>query len=366
MTLPQLMSMALVTLTGYQAHAQYDAPRMIFHARFWQTIPGWTPSSVDAAYIEFTPAGDAAADAEAIRTGELGQAPAGQRMFGTNSIKHSREILTHLKAKGFMVDYLGYDLEQRPQTPAEEQEDPLAACLEARDVANEFGIPLMIVPTAELAQQWGPELAPYADYFQPQGKAYQAYDTALAVQRQRTIYRLLRDANPRLRFFHDMAMVPKGKELALEDLLDYYYGCSDMVEGLSIWATPAHRAALTQFVLTVRPPEEPPPGVRSPLILSGPDASKSSFLVHERVLFKVVAKDHEGDPLVYTWDFGDHAQFGDGCVLMRGPDVEYAYNRPGMFTVRVTVTDGRGGAARASLQVIVRFDPPTARPPVND
>ena len=345
------------------AFAQHAPPRMVFHARFWDTMPGWQPETGDYAYIEFTPTGDHAADAQAIQT-ELGTAPPGQRLLGTNSIQHIDEILKVLDAADFAVNCLGYDLEFRPQTPEAEQADPVAATRSGYALAQARNIPFLLVPTAQIAERWGAQLAPHSDWFQPQGKAYQAYEVDLAVYRQRKVYHLLREANPEIKIWHDMAIMPKGKALPLEELLDYYYGCSDMAVGLSIWATPAHREMLTRFVLTVRPPASPPEGVTPPRITAPASVNRAQGLVGERLSFSVAAEHEDAEALTYTWDFGDHKRWGDGNVLVRGREVVHHYREPGEYTAAVSVTDGRSGVARSEVALTITIDPsgPGTRP----
>jgi PKD repeat protein len=63
--------------------------------------------------------------------------------------------------------------------------------------------------------------------------------------------------------------------------------------------------------------------------------------------------DPDGDPVSFDWDFGDGAS-GSGS----GPAHTYTAN--GSYTVRVTATDGRGGAASATTVVTVGNKAPTA------
>jgi len=339
------------------AYAQIAPPTMVFHGRFWNSISGWEPKEGDAAYIEFTPTGNIDADVEAIANSDLKNAPPEQRMLGTNSVKYADRILEELiRNKGFGISYLGFDLERRPQTPKEEQDDPVKACRAALAVAREYEMPFLVVPTGNISAQWGERLAPYADMFQPQGKGYQAHDTAFAINTQRNLYRKLKAVNPKLVIYHDMAMVPKGKHLPLADLLDYYYGCSDMVEANSIWATERHRPMLTKYVLTVRPPKEPPEGVRSPVITGSATASNTNPVLGENVTFGVEAQDPDGDDMVFTWDFGDHREWGDGNVLVRGKEVDHVYSKAGRYTATVTVTDGKGGSVSSTVLVVVKDD----------
>lgn len=346
------------------AFAQHTPPRMVFHARYWDAIPGWEPREGDAAYIEFTPSGNIDEDVRRIMDSDLKNVEPQWRMLGTNSVKHLAEILDRLFSRhDFRLAYLGYDLEYRPQTPEEEQKDPVAACKELRGLADKYEFPLLLVPTANVTGEWGDRLAPLADMFQPQGKAYQAYATSLAIYRQRNVYAQLRQANPNIILYHDMAMVPKGKELSLEDLLDYYYGCSDMVSANSIWALPPHLPILTEYILTVRPPTKPATDVRSPSLTEPAKVSRPHGLVGEELEFTATAEDTDGDSLTYTWDFGDHRRWADGCVLVRGQTSKHTFLFPGDFQAKVTITNGRGGAAQSTVSVQITVDPPFAQRP---
>jgi len=347
--------------------AQHAPPRLVFHARYWNAIPGWEPRDRDAAYIEFTPSGNIDQDVQQILESDLKNVDPKWRMLGTNAVKHMDEILEGLiDQHGFGIAFLGYDIEYRPQTPEEEQQDPVAACRQIRGLADKYGVPLLVVPTANVTEDWGEKLAPFVHMFQPQGKAYQAYATSLAIYRQRNAYARLKQANGDIVIYHDMAMVPRGKELPLEDLLDYYYGCSDLAAANSIWAMPPHLPMLTRYVLTVRPPDSPPQGVNSPTIESPASVSRSQALVGEELEFTVAADDADGDTLTYTWDFGDHQAWADECVLVRGQIAKHTYLRPGDFTARVTVTDGRGGVALSAVEVRVTVDPPFAVRPAGE
>ncbi len=64
--------------------------------------------------------------------------------------------------------------------------------------------------------------------------------------------------------------------------------------------------------------------------------------------------DPDGTIVSYAWDFGNGQQ-GSGAV------VRHTYYQPGRYTVRLAVTDDRGGTAGAEAQVTV--GPPTPPPP---
>jgi len=59
------------------------------------------------------------------------------------------------------------------------------------------------------------------------------------------------------------------------------------------------------------------------------------------------SSDPDGDPLTYTWDFGDGSQPAKTSV----PRTTHTYARVGGYTVKVTVDDGRGGSCTGSAQL---------------
>lgn len=63
--------------------------------------------------------------------------------------------------------------------------------------------------------------------------------------------------------------------------------------------------------------------------------------------------DPDGDPLIYTFDFGD----GSAPAQFTFPRTSHSYAAAGNYTVRVTVDDGRSGisSATAPTAVILRF-----------
>jgi PKD repeat protein len=64
------------------------------------------------------------------------------------------------------------------------------------------------------------------------------------------------------------------------------------------------------------------------------------------VSFTANASDPDNDPLTYAWDFGD-----GGTSTQQNPTHTYA--NPGIYTAKVTVSDGRGGTATDEVSVNV-------------
>lgn len=65
------------------------------------------------------------------------------------------------------------------------------------------------------------------------------------------------------------------------------------------------------------------------------------------VSFAATGSDPDGDPLSYSWNFGD----GDTAT---GAAVAHTFGAAGTFSVVVTVTDGKGGSATANTSVTAR------------
>jgi glucose/arabinose dehydrogenase len=64
--------------------------------------------------------------------------------------------------------------------------------------------------------------------------------------------------------------------------------------------------------------------------------------------------DVEGDPLSYSWDFGD------GSPTTSEPSPLHTYSVKGTYTARLTVTDSRGGSSSAVVVISVGNHAPTA------
>ena len=65
------------------------------------------------------------------------------------------------------------------------------------------------------------------------------------------------------------------------------------------------------------------------------------------VAFTSTGTDPDGDPLSYTWDFGDTTA---GVTTQ---NASHTYTTPGSYTAKVTVSDGKGGTASATLPITV-------------
>lgn len=113
---------------------------------------------------------------------------------------------------------------------------------------------------------------------------------------------------------------------------------------------------IAAFAVLSRPPNEPPR-------ILATTVSAGSATTGEPLTFAGQATDPDGDPLTYTWNFGDN-------VTATGASLTHSYLVPGRFVALLTVMDGRGGEATndgSLIFVAIRLraseiDPPSAPP----
>lgn len=91
----------------------------------------------------------------------------------------------------------------------------------------------------------------------------------------------------------------------------------------------------------------PPPGNTRPVARAGADRAGTAGL--ELVFDAAASSDADGDPLTFAWDFGDGGR-ADGV------HVSHVYAAAGVYTVRLTVSDGRATATDTLIATIVADD----------
>ncbi len=79
------------------------------------------------------------------------------------------------------------------------------------------------------------------------------------------------------------------------------------------------------------------------VILNGP----TSIAARQTAIFTTEATDANGDELAYSWDFGQ------GFTFDNHPEASFSWNTGGTFTVKVTVSDMKGGTMQATKTVTV-------------
>ena len=107
------------------------------------------------------------------------------------------------------------------------------------------------------------------------------------------------------------------------------------------------------------PPTTPPatPGNSAPVMTSAPSYSPNPAVSGEVLTFVAAAIDANNDTLTYTWNLGD------GTTQI-GATIVKTYAISGVFSVSVTVADGKGGSASQTISVSVNA-PTTAATPLS-
>jgi hypothetical protein len=133
---------------------------------------------------------------------------------------------------------------------------------------------------------------------------------------------------------------------------------------LRVTVTDGRGGSVTGTVtVTVRPP---PSANRSPTLTQGPGASPTSVTGPSPVQLSVTASDPDNDPLTYAWTqspaspAGSFSSTSTSNPTWTAPTVAAAT----AFTLRVTVTDGRGGSVQGTVQVQVAPPVPSNQQPV--
>jgi len=119
-----------------------------------------------------------------------------------------------------------------------------------------------------------------------------------------------------------------------------YYACND-AEAIRL----AQSIAADANALAC--PQPPAPPNRPPVCrLTVPAQGQAGDAV---TLDASGSSDPDGDPLSYTWDFGD----GTPPARTTTPRTTHSYARVGGYAVKVTVDDGKGGSCTATAQEVI-------------
>lgn len=125
---------------------------------------------------------------------------------------------------------------------------------------------------------------------------------------------------------------------------------------VTLTATSGARTAEATATVEVTAPVTPPPPENAPPSVAL-TASRTTGRAPLAVSFTAAATDPDGDPLTYSFNFGDGTTRGAGEAVQA-----HRYAEPGRYAATVTVADGRGGVAEAEVTVSV-LDPEPEVPP---
>ncbi len=109
----------------------------------------------------------------------------------------------------------------------------------------------------------------------------------------------------------------------------------------SVTVRPVNQSLLAANAFTVI--SAPPPNRDPVASANGPYADIEGLPI---TFSSAGSTDPDGDPLSFSWDFGDGGKSSD-------PNPQHAYTTAGSYTATLTVSDGRGGSNTATAEVTV-------------
>lgn len=209
------------------------APGSIAHSTPQPTAPPakklWIDLSMGPPLVEWF--NNTALPEDIARADHISQAPlldtitAGRRLIVFKSAAQAAEAMPGLADS---VDIIGYNIEQGPANPIQEQNDPLAGIKLMRQLADSYDLQLAVGPDRFFALNYGPELAPYVDLFviqvqriQTEPETVRAYVLPLAAA--------LRQAHPDIQI-----SVQVRTEGDMEEVAQLIWSLGDAIDGVSI------------------------------------------------------------------------------------------------------------------------------------
>lgn len=161
--------------------------------------------------------------------GRLDGVTVGQKLVVFKSAAEAERLIPTIANQ---VDVIGYNLEQGPANPADEQADPVRSARRLQTLAQRYGLKLAFGPDHDLALSHGVAVAPYVDIFVLQVQRVQTEpdtvrDFVLPLASQ------LRQANPDLEI--SVQIRTEGNVDRLVDLID---SMKTSLDGVSILTSP--------------------------------------------------------------------------------------------------------------------------------
>jgi hypothetical protein len=169
----------------------------------------------------------------------------GHRLVVFKNAADVEQLVPHLVGK---IDIIGYNLEGGPANRPDEQNDPIGSIRRVRAVADQYGMQVAFGPDHDIAVKYGPQIAPYADYF------------ILQVQREQTnpqtvldfvvpLAAQIRQANPNIQI-----SVQIRTEGNVQDLAKLLLAMKGSIDGVSILTSAETAPVAKSLVAELRLP----------------------------------------------------------------------------------------------------------------
>jgi hypothetical protein len=168
----------------------------------------------------------------------------GRKLIVFKSIAEAERMLPDIATQ---IDIIGYNLENGPANPADEQANPLASAQRMRELADEYNLVLAFGPDHDIALSDGVAIAPFVDIFVLQVQRVQTEHQTVD-EFVKPLIPQLRAANPGLQV--TIQVRTEGDVDAIAELIE---SLKDDLDGVSILTSPDTVPVAEDLVETLRP-----------------------------------------------------------------------------------------------------------------
>jgi hypothetical protein len=199
------------------------------------------------------------------------------------SLEQMRETISALKQTGVQCAYLAYNPEQNQHTPREELDDFVGSVKEAKQLAKQYGAPLVVGPGMRFITSregdYG-KAAPNVDVWLIQSQRFQIdRDTskrATPEEYRKNVQRvvdLIHQGNPRTKIWVQIIICPgarPGNDFSAEEIVRLARAIEDIVDAVRIYTAGAAKGTetLKEVIRLLRAPssESPTPRPQAPSV----------------------------------------------------------------------------------------------------
>jgi hypothetical protein len=197
----------------------------------------------------------------------IDQVTAGQKIVLYPSAATAEQDVPALAGK---INMIGYDIEHWPQTPQNEQVDPVSAIKRMRALADKYGLKLGVGPDRAYALQYGAQFAPYVDQFTLQLQKLQANNTALQSFATPLIDQI-HQANSKVRI-----IVQLRTDAGVDGLIQTADSIKNQIDVVGVLYTPQTLGVVEDFVTKLRSGQPAPAPTSTPGATVQPPAGPTS------------------------------------------------------------------------------------------
>lgn len=318
-TKTHLLALLVFTLAPVAGRAANNLNDLTLKLQVRPELMGW--------YNQTARPGDVAVFSDSNLTG-LGQITAGKKLVVYASAAAAEQAVPAIAGQ---IDMIGYDIEHWPQTPPDEQADPVAAIKRMRTLADRYGLKLGVGPDRSYGAQYGAQFAPYVDEYTLQLQNLQGNLTQLNAYALPLIGQL-RQANPAVSI-----EVQLSTDAGSSGLIQLADSLKSQIDGVGVLYTSQTENVLQDFVAQLR--SGPPTFVTAP--------ASQTVMAGQNVTFIVVVNSTPAPTYQWQKNGAPIAGANGSTLTLNGVLASDA----GSYTVVITNAGGSVVSAPAILSV---------------